>query len=183
MPISASRGTRIVNDLLRKGLIKVYELNLCGRGRSIKLLELTDKAYEAINAEPKPGIGRGAGFVHGFCAQYFAGQVKGIEGVKNTTIEGRVINKSVDVLIETEQERIGIEIAMSAVHEKVNIAKDLSAGLAKVFIACNNKAVQEEVRKVVDAFGPVVRDRIKICLIHQVVGEVESYVKQRRNNG
>ena len=68
--ISLGKGTRIKKSVLSKELIKTHEINLVGRGKSIQMLELTEKGYRSIGADPRKGIGRGANFIHGFWQHY-----------------------------------------------------------------------------------------------------------------
>jgi DNA-binding MarR family transcriptional regulator len=182
--ISASKGTKIVKKLVKKDLVKVHQINLGGRGGSAKFLELTEKGYAAIGMKPKPGIGRGAGFEHGFWQHQIREHLRNVEEIQKADIEGMLSTKCIDVLVETKElGMIAIEIAMTSDHEKVNIEKDIEAGAAKVFVACRDKSVLENVAKVLKELSEDTRSKVSLCLVHQLVGEVEAFLKISRSNG
>jgi len=182
--ISPSKGTRIVKALVRKNLVKVHQINLGGRGGSAKFLELTEKGYAAIGMKPKPGIGRGAGFEHGFWQHQIRELMRNVEGIQKAVIEGMLMDKCIDILVESKNnEKLAIEIAMTSDHEKVNIEKDIEAGAAKVFVACRDKSVLENVIKDIEELSENTRSKVKLCLVHQLVGEVEAFLKISRGNG
>jgi hypothetical protein len=182
--ISPSKGTRIVKALDRKNLVKVHSINLGGRGGSAKLLELTEEGYAAIGMKPKPGIGRGAGYEHGFWQNQIREHLRNVEGIQKPVIEGILGNKCIDVLVETKElGMIAIEIAMTDAHEKENIKKDIEAGAVRVFEACRDKSVFENVSKILEELSEDIRSKVKLCLVHQLVGEVEAFLIKSRSNG
>jgi DNA-binding PadR family transcriptional regulator len=183
MPISAGKGNRLVKKMIRHGYLRMHAVSHGGRGGKVKYLELTEKGYEAIKAEPKPGIGKGAGWEHGFWQHHCLQELKNHEHIQKITIEGMLSNKAIDVLINANEKHIAIEIAMSADNEVSNIEKDIDAGVEKIFIACRDKLVLEKVIALVEGLSPVIKEKTVVCLVQKVVSEVQSYVQHRRNNG
>ncbi len=180
--LSAGKGTRLVNSLVQKNLLKVHEINLGGRGGGAKFLELTEKGYDAISMKPKPGIGKGAGYEHGFWQQHIAERLKSFSGINNIKIEGLIMDKSVDILIETEQGKFAIEIAMSSEHEKINVEKDMAAGCSRIFIGCKDKSTLETVSKMTMALSDDIRDKIVTCLVQKVIEEIRKCLQNTGEN-
>ena len=88
----------------------------------------------------------------------------------NATIELNRGGKFIDVGIETNEKLLCVEIAMSAINEKVNIEKDISMALAdKVIVACKDKKVLSEVQKIVADLADNFKDKTKVCLISEVL--------------
>jgi len=172
--LSAGKGTRLVNSLVQKDLLKVHEINLGGRGGSAKFLELTEKGYDAIGMKPKPGIGKGAGFEHGFWQQHLAERLKSLSGINEIKIEGLIMDKSVDILIGTEQEKFAIEIAMSSEHEKINVEKDIAAGCSRIFIGCKDKTILNEVTKIISGYPEEIKVKLMSCLVQKIFEEVKN---------
>jgi len=180
---STSKGTKIVKKLERNLVVMAHPINLGGRGGSAKFLELTEKGFAAIDMKPKPGIGRGAGYEHGFWQYQIRENLRNVEGIQKAGIEGSLGNKCIDVLVETKELRmIAIEIAMTDAHEKENIEKDIEAGAARVFEACRDKSVFENVAKILEELSEDTRSKVKLCLVHQLVGEVEAFLIKSRSN-
>ena len=179
MAVSAGKGNRYVKKLMQQGFLQAHEINLGGRGGSIKFLELTDQGYKAIGMKPKAGIGKGAGFEHGFWQHHISEQAKGLPGVRKVMIEGQLMDKFIDILIEAENEKIGIEIAMNPDHEKINVEKDVAAGCSKVIIGCKDKLTLETVLKMVVDFTDDIKDRIATCLVQKVVEEIGKHLQTK----
>ena len=169
-------GSRLVKRLENQGLIRVHEITLGGRGSNTKFMELTQNAYDAIHMEPKTGTGRGADFIHGFWQYYVQEKTIFIEAVRKATVEGRINNKYVDILIETMSKKFAVEVAMTSGHEKANIEKDLEAGCAIVFVGCKDKSVLSAVEKITESLPVDARRRIVICLIQKVVDNIKEYL-------
>jgi len=174
--LSAGKGGRLINKLVQKHLIAEHAINLGGRGGGAKLVELKDKGYKAIGMKPKPGIGRGADWEHGFWQYHISERLKDVQGIKKATIEGRLLDKFIDVLVETENEKIAIEIEMTPNHALVNIEKDLSAGCSKVFVGCKDKSVLENINRIVESFPDEMKVAIVVCLVQKIVSEVKKHV-------
>lgn len=178
-PISAGKGTRISDSLIRQNLVKEHEINLGGRGGNAKFFELTNKGYKVIGMEPKKGIGRGADFEHGFWQYYVREKTSLMKVVTKATIEGRINNKYVDILVETMDEKVAIEVAMTPDHEKVNMEKDLGAGCNMVFVGCGNKSVLTAVERIAKSFSDNVKNRLTVCRIQKLIGNVENYLSEK----
>lgn len=180
--ISAGRGTRLVRSLEKRGFVIIHEVNLGGRGGSVKFLELTEKGYAAISIQPKPTIGRGASFEHGFWQHYISEELKLIDGARSI-IEGKLNEKSIDILLLIGNVKMAIEIAMTDAHEKENIEKDLNGGATKIIIGCKDKQILEGVKKIIETLDGNISKKITVCLVQKVVSEVKNYLEHRRNDG
>jgi hypothetical protein len=183
VPISAGKGDRLIKKLIRMDFLRIHAISHGGRGSKTKYLELTAKGYKAIKVEPKPGIGKGAGWEHGFWQHYCMQELKNHEGIQKVVIEGMLCDKAIDILIDANDEHIAVEVAMTPDHEKTNIEKNLHAGINKIFVACCDKSVLAKVTALVEALTPDIRNKVVVCLVQKVVSEVQSYVQVRRNNG
>lgn len=179
MAISAGKGNRLVKKLMQSGYLQAHEINMGGRGGSVKYLELTEKGYDAIGVKPEQGIGRGAGFEHGFWQYHISEQAKDLPGIQNVMIEGRAMDKFIDVLIETKTERIAIEIAMNPEHEKINAIKDIASGCAKVIIGCNVKSTLEAVSAMILDSNDMQKEKIVICRIQEIVVRLKEYLQTK----
>ncbi|MGB3479908.1 MAG: hypothetical protein WBB67_12200 [bacterium] len=177
--ISAGKGTRITNRLVQKGLVKVHEINLGGRGGSVKFLELTEKGHEAIGMKPRPGIGKGAGFEHEFWQCYVSEKLKNNQSVKKVAIEGRLLNKFIDILIETENEKIAVEIEMSQAHVKENVAKDVESGCDRIIIACKDRKIMAAVQEITDAFSGDTKNKLLICTVQKAIETMVRYLAEK----
>lgn len=96
------------------------------------------------------------GLEHRFWQQKIADfyQDKGYE----VKIEHEIDGKSIDVFAEKE-EKIGIEVAMSAKGEIKNIKKDLELDLDQLIMACKNERVMSDIgMKARDTIG---RERVR----------------------
>jgi hypothetical protein len=180
--ISAGRGTRFVDSLQNKGLIKVHRINLGGRGGKAKFLELTEKGYQAINTKPGLKIGKGAGFEHGFWQYHVSEKLKGIEGAKKVTIEGNLMNKAIDILVETSNKLIAIEIAMNPEHEKINIRKDIEVGCTHIIIGCKDSKILNHVTKRIESLSDDMKIKVTLCLVHTVTEKFKEYLDLKKED-
>jgi hypothetical protein len=175
--LSAGGGTRIVKSLLSKNLLRVHKINLGGRGGSAKFLELTDKGHEMLGVQPKNKIGKGAGFEHEYWQHHCSETLRNIYGVQSIAVEGILLDKSIDILIETENEKIALEIEMTPDHAIVNVEKDLRAGCSAVFTGCKDKAVLESITRSLEALSEELKQKVHICLVQKIAAEIENYLK------
>lgn len=176
-PLSAGKGSRKFAALIRKRMIVEHEINLGGRGRNTKFDELSNQGYVALGREPKKGIGRGADFEHGFWQYYIREKVMQIKNVMKASIEGRLRNnKYVDVLVETPDKKVGIEVAMTADHEKVNIEKDLDGSCDLVLVGCKNESVLSAVADIVEVSFADHQQRLTVCLVQKLVANAEKHL-------
>ena len=175
--ISASKGTRIVKKLERKGLVKKHRINVTGeRGGISVFLELTNEAYKVLGYQPKKGIGIGAGFEHGFWQHHISEALRSIKEIETVTIEGMINDKAVDVLLVLDNEKMGVEVAMSAVNEMNNIKKDIEHGCSCVFVACKNKDVLADVSRLTKSLESNIKGRVRLCLVQKVTDNVKEYI-------
>ena len=140
----AGTGSRIAEECVKNNLIKMIHVPF-GRGRP-KYPVLLPEAYTILNIEEKTSTGRGAGHEHTLY-QYL---IKDHFSDFKPKIELNRNNKCIDVAIETNESLIAIEVAMTSVHEKENIEKDINmANANSVFVACINVKVQLEVKLII----------------------------------
>jgi hypothetical protein len=180
--ISAGKGTRLVNSLVNKGLVKIHQINLGGRGSNAKFLEITKKGYDAIAVKPKQDIGRGAGFIHGFWQQHISSELRNLKGIKRTTVEGRLNDKFIDILAETENEKIAVEIEMAHVHAKENVMRDIEAGCSKVFVGCKDKLILNKVSEIAESFSDSIKEKVVICIVYKIIEELKKYLELRKED-
>ena len=181
--ISASKGTRIVKKLERKGLVKKHKINVTGeRGGINVFLELTSEAYKVLGFQPKKRIGIGAGFEHGFWQHYIANMLRRIDEIKNVAIEGILNNKAIDILVILSEEKVAVEVAMSAVNEMNNIEKDIKNACSVVFIACKDKSVLTEVSKLTKSLDSNIKSKVRLSLVQKVTDDVKEYIYNQNRN-
>jgi len=167
--ISASKGTRIVKSLQRKRLIEVVEINLGGKGGNTKFLVLTDKGFEVLGMSPKHFHCRGGGFEHYLWQYKLAEHFKVLRKDWRINIEHQIMNKFIDLTIETQGKLIAIEVALTSVNELINIEKDLEAGCDYIIIGCKDNKVLEEIKQIHDNLDESKRSRVGICLLHKLL--------------
>ena len=181
--ISASKGTRIVKKLERRGLVKKHRINVTGeRGGITVFLELTSEAYKALKFQPKKGIGIGAGFEHGFWQYHIAEALRSIREIEAVTIEGMLNDKAIDILVVLNKERVAVEVAMSAVNEMNNIKKDIDKGCSIVFIACRDKNVLSDVSKLTKSLDDEMRNKVRLGLAQKLTDDVKEYIYNQNRN-
>ena len=168
--ITSWKGNKIRGQLLKKCLVSVVAISPGGRGRTFKLLELTEHGEQFLKSY---GIripnGRGRGSVE---HQWWAWRIskwlteKGIA----STIEDESLGARVDIAVETEQGMIAIEVETSRGHEMENISKDLEAGFSKVVSLLKNANQADKLRAKVVKELPT-----KIPQVH--VGNLTEYAE------
>jgi hypothetical protein len=167
--ISASTGTRIVKSLQRKRLIEVVEINLGGKGGNAKFLVLTEKAFEVLGMPQKHYHSKGGSFEHYFWQYKLAEHFKVLRKDWQVNIENQVMNKFIDLTIETQGKILAVEIAQTSVNEYINIEKDLEAGCDFVIIGSKDNKVLEEVNQIKISFDQAIREKVGICLLHKLL--------------
>ena len=159
--LTAGTGSRIAKRCESKGLIKIIKVGF-GKGCP-RYPVLLPEAYKVLGVEEKKFYGKGAGIKHvlyqHLVAKHFSGFKPAIELNRN--------NKFLDVgIILSSGKLVAIEIAMTAVNEKVNIEKDITMAKADfVVVACKDDKVLEKVNELIDDLSEDLICRTKVCLI------------------
>jgi hypothetical protein len=161
---SACKSTRLFKALEQAEMIKVVKV-VKGKGVS-KYPVLLESAYRLLNLEEKKFYGKGAGYEHvvwqHLIAEHFSQYKPVIELNRN--------GKFIDVAIEIEGRLIAIEIAMTAVNEKVNVEKDFNLAKAdKVIVVCKDTKVLGEVKQIILEKGEGIRQRITVMLLSEIL--------------
>ncbi|MBW1978968.1 MAG: hypothetical protein JRI79_13540 [Deltaproteobacteria bacterium] len=149
---SLGTGSRVNKQAEQKGFVKTVQANL-GRGRP-RYPILTEEGHNAIGIRPARFYGKGAGLEHILYQHQIELNRKG---------------KFIDVTIETNNSLLAIEVAVTAVHEKENIEKDLEAGADIVVVACKNQKVLNEVQKIICEMSDRVKRKTRILLISELL--------------
>jgi len=170
LKLSASKGDRIVDSLIRKKLCRKHKINLGYRGGMATFPELTQEGYGAIGVSPKPHLSRGGGFEHDFWISKISEHLKALRSDWEVSTEKQLKGKFIDVMIEFQDQLIGLEVALTSVHEKTNLEKDFAlCGCDYVIIGCKNDKVLNEVKKTVQALSEEESEKVKACLLHELL--------------
>ena len=82
------------------------------------------------------------------------------------TLEKCVKGKNIDVVLESDSERLAVEVAVTDKHEIVNIRKDILAGFDEVVIIGKDRKVVAAVRKrITAAFDSDVLSKVRCCVL------------------
>jgi len=162
--LPAGTGSRIAEECVKRNLIKIIQVPF-GRGRP-KYPVLLPDGYALLGVQPKTPLGRGAGYEHTLYQHLIAKHLKELK----PTIELNRNDKFIDVGIETNEGLICIEIAMTAVHEKINIEKNITLAKAKaVIVACLNEKVLTDVREIITQLPEEYQMKTKTILIPELL--------------
>jgi len=170
LKLSASKGDRIADSLIRKKLCRKHKINLGYRGGMTTFLELMPEGYEAIGTPPKEHLSRGGGFEHDFWINKISEHLKALRSDWQVSTEKQLKGKFIDVTIEFENKLIGLEVALTAVHEKINLEKDFAlCGCDYVIVGCKDDKVIEEVKKIAQDLNEGRRNKVGVCLLHELL--------------
>jgi hypothetical protein len=139
--VSADKGTRLKNELLKRELLTEMEVPLRSRGRASKLLVLTREGREVVGLPPLSGKG---GALHQHIQRLVASYAE--QQGYTATIEGSGTNgKQVDISLEKDGKRVAVEISVTtrAAHELENIRRDLNGGYTNVICLFASPAALE----------------------------------------
>lgn len=168
--LSVRRGNQITESMNNQGFINIHEINLSGRGSKTKFLELTKKGHDALGVTPRKRKGKGCGFLHELVQHKIAEHLRNIEEIKKVSIEGILLDKSIDILAEvTDGKKIAFETAMTHLNELNNIQKDIEAGCDYIIIVCKDKVVMEKINELVANLSDGDKSRIMVCLVYQIL--------------
>lgn len=129
--LSAWKGTRTRNQLVKQELVEPITINPGGRGRRFQLLGLTRKGRDLLatyGISVASGHGRG-GLEHQWWVHTIATT---LPSDCNYSVEDESTGARIDLLIESDGRRIAVEVETSPGHEIANIRKDLAAGVDAV---------------------------------------------------
>jgi hypothetical protein len=170
LKLSASKGDRIADSLVRKGLCRKHKINLGYRGGMATFLELTTEGYEAIGMPVREHLSRGGGFEHDLWIGKISEHLKALRSDWVVSVEKQLKGKSIDIMIEFQNKIIGLEVALTAVHEKINLQKDFGqCGCDYVIVACKNDKVLKEVKKEAETLNDEEKNKVTLCLLHELL--------------
>ena len=165
---TAGTGSRLAKQCEKKNIVKMIQVKI-GRG-SPKYPVLLPLAYEVLGISERKFYGKGAGFEHVLYQHLIVQHFTEVLPEGKVTIELHRGNKFIDVVIETNEKLIAIEIAMTAVHEKINIEKDIRDAKADfVITACKDEKVMKQVQKKVSELSREIQDKVRVCLVSEVL--------------
>jgi hypothetical protein len=162
--LPAGTGSRIAEVCVKRNLIIIIQLKF-GRGRP-KYPVLLPDGYALLGVQPRIPLGRGAGYEHTLYQHLIEKHFKEFK----PTIELNRNDKFIDVAIESYEGLICIEVAMTAVHEAVNIEKDIIQARAQaVIVACLDEKVLTDVRKIIPQIAEEYRIKTQVMLIQELL--------------
>lgn len=139
--LNAKVGTRIVNSLVGNGLLKSSNIPIYGS--HIRMLELTTSGSEALGLTPI-NTDRFGGPEHRFWVETIFTNLteSGYQAEKEAPLgEG----KSVDILVNVGEKRIGIEVETGKSDWKKNVRKCLDSGIEKVLVVPTRSNVYKKI--------------------------------------
>jgi hypothetical protein len=145
--LSAWRGNRVRSELLERALLREVPVNPGGRGKRLKLLELTSDGRELLASygiAPASGHGRG-GVAHQWWVRTIADWLS--ERGLPPSIEDESRGARVDIRLDATSGDVAIEIEMTDGHALENIRKDLAAGFEHVVCLLDTPRAGERVRQ------------------------------------
>lgn len=162
--LGAGTAHRSVKRCVKNGLIEIVRPNL-GKGRA-QYLFLLPSAYDVLGLKQPKFMGKGAGFEHTLCQRLIADRYQELDPV----IEGNRHGKSMDVLLQTQEGLIAVEVAMTPNHEKANLEKDLLiGGVDFVIVACKNGIVLNKVTHIINGLPQELAHRSKAYLLSEIL--------------
>jgi len=161
---SASKGTRISKKLERNLMVKIFNISK-GKGTSKYPILLLD-AYKILNLEESKFEGRGCGYEHLIWQHILAAHFREFKAA----IELNRGNKCIDVAFEYQGRLIAIEVAMTSVHEKANIEKDINLAKADlVIIGCKDNKVLSEVNAIISELNDDLKGKVRAFILSRIL--------------
>jgi hypothetical protein len=162
--LSAGTADRAVKRCVKNSLLTIVRPNL-GKGRA-QYLFLLPTAHEVLGVDPKDFMGKGAGFEHTLYQNMIADRFSAL----NPVIEGARHGKCMDVLLQSEDRLIAVEVAMSPDHEKANLEADvLKSGVQFVIVGCKNRAILDKVTRIINGLPEQIAHRAKAYLLSEIL--------------
>jgi very-short-patch-repair endonuclease len=170
---SRGSGSRIADKCEKMALVK--NIGIGFRKGSPQYPILMPEAYEILGVKERKFYGKGAGHEHILCQHLIAGHLAGYK----PTIELNRNDKFIDVAIEIDDILIAIEVAVTSVHERENIEKDIYRAKADfVIIACKNEKVLNEIKDILSNIDDDLKTKAKTCLVSEILNqEPEEFIQ------
>jgi len=155
-------GNTAKKTAIQKKLLIQHNFHSGKRGGKTVLLEPTRAAFSMFQLPP---MYDNPGFMH----RYLQDSVKGpmaAQGWKVST-EKCVNGKNIDLVLERDNERVAVEIAVTTKHEVLNVRKDIfQAGFDMVvIIGKDRKTVSAVEKKIIAAFGKDILSKVRCCVL------------------
>jgi len=155
-------GNTAKNSAIQKKLLLQHDFHSGRRGGKIVLAEPTGAAFAMFKLPP---MFENPGYMH----IYLQDSVKGpmtAQGWK-VSIEKCVNGKNIDVVLERDNERVAVEIAVTDKHEVINVRKDIfQAGFDRVvIIGKDRKTVSAVGNKICAAFSIDILSKVRCCVL------------------
>lgn len=161
---SASKGTRIAKKLEREFMIKIFNI-VKGKGVSKYPVLLAD-SYKILDIEERKFEGKGCGYEHLIWQHILVGHFKEFKAV----IELNRGNKCIDVAFEYQNKLAAIEVAITSVHEKENIERDINLARADfVLIGCKDEKVLNEINAMIQELGEELRSKARAFILSRIL--------------
>ena len=158
-------GNSAKSDAIEKKLLIEHRIHTGKRGGQSVLIEPSRASFLQFGMEPQY---ENPGFLH----RYLQHQVKVAMTARgySVSVEKSIKGKSIDVVLESDQETIAVEIAVSDAHEVENLTKDLRVGADKVFIICLDKKVLTAVtKKIQSAFNNDILSKVTVSNLAEFI--------------
>jgi len=163
--LTAYKGNKIRNDLCKRELVKMHQIQTGKRGKPIVLIEITTRGWQILesykmNVQKPKGKG---GFIHQFwqhkVQQWYQEHYPGCKPMIEQLIDG----KAVDVGVEIDGKRVSVEILIQGEQkEQTNIHRDIAVGFDEVIICCEDQETIERLKKrLMDTFGDTYINRVR----------------------
>ncbi len=163
---AAGTGSRVAKKSETMNLVKMIGIDF--KKGNPRYPILLSEAYKILDIEEKNFFGKGAGNEHvlyqHLIAKHFSEFKPKIELYKK--------GKHIDVAIETNEQLIAIEVAMTSTNEKANIEKDIIKARADfVIVACRNQKVREDVQRLVSEMSDQIQKKAKVLLVSELLNK------------
>jgi len=155
-------GNTAKNSAIQKKLLIQHNFHSGKRGGKIVLLEPTRAAFAMFQLPP---MYDNPGFIHRYL-QHSVKEPMAAQGWK-VSIEKCVNGKNIDLVLERDNERVAVEIAVTDKHEVINVRKDIfQAGFDRVvIIGKDRKTVSAVEKKISAAFGNDILSKVRCCVL------------------
>lgn len=167
--VPLSQGNAVRRELADAGLVTLEAVSTFGRARRIVNTAVTEKGYELLKAMKIPHDrprGRG-GWEHKYHQHAVAAWAE--RNGYRASIEQTANGKSVDVLLENERGRVGVEILCVGMEKELANLRDLHSGCSEVWFCVRDRAEAGKLRALIELkFGEeakAILSRVKFRLL------------------
>ena len=159
-------GNAAKAEAIQKKLLVEHHLHSGRQGGKMVLLEPSKAAFAMFKM---PSMYDNPGFLHRYL-QHEVKKTMAAQGFK-VTLEKRVKGKNIDVVLEREDEKVAVEIAVTDKHEVINVGKDIfQAGFDKVVIIGKDRKIVAAVKKKIStAFDSDTLSKVRCCVLADFV--------------